>query len=199
MKYIVYSASNSFKRFFSGLVESDVIFRSDLSLTEFDNSELIFLHISSYGKRGFSWLKDHAVKENLKIVMCSNQPDLREMLDAVRFGVKAYCNSYMQSQYYNQLIKLVENGQSWFPPEMLSQTFELAHKSIHGNNMDILLSELTAREKDIASLVAEGLSNKKIAEQFSITEPTVKAHLTNIFKKLQLKDRVALILYMKKS
>jgi DNA-binding NarL/FixJ family response regulator len=54
---------------------------------------------------------------------------------------------------------------------------------------------LTAREMDLVKLVANGYSNKQIAEQRFISEGTVKVHLHNIFDKLQIHSRVALILY----
>ena len=54
---------------------------------------------------------------------------------------------------------------------------------------------LTPREIDLIKLVANGYSNKQIAEQRHISEGTVKVHLHNIFDKLRIKSRVALTLY----
>lgn len=58
--------------------------------------------------------------------------------------------------------------------------------------------KLTGRELEIIKLIAGGLNNKKIASKLSISEKTVKAHLTNIFTKLDIKNRYELILYAKK-
>ena len=55
-----------------------------------------------------------------------------------------------------------------------------------------LLAELTKREREIASLVARGENNKIIARNLDITERTVKAHLTEIFRKLGVTDRLKL-------
>ena len=60
-----------------------------------------------------------------------------------------------------------------------------------------LLDNLTRREYQIATLVGRGESNKRIAQQLAITERTVKAHLTEIFRKLRISDRVKLALIMK--
>ena len=60
-----------------------------------------------------------------------------------------------------------------------------------------LLENLTRREYEIAMLVGKGESNKKIAQHLAITERTVKAHLTEIFRKLQISDRIKLALIMK--
>lgn len=60
----------------------------------------------------------------------------------------------------------------------------------------LTLAGLTAREREIATLVARGDSNKRIAQQLSITERTVKAHLTEIFRKSGVGDRVKLALLL---
>lgn len=55
---------------------------------------------------------------------------------------------------------------------------------------------LTPREMQVAQLVAQGACNKLIADRLSISECTVKAHLSQVFKKMTLPNRVALALYM---
>lgn len=54
---------------------------------------------------------------------------------------------------------------------------------------------LSRRESEVASLVAEGLANRKIAERLFVTEKTVKFHLTNIYRKMKLKSRAQLIVF----
>ena len=58
------------------------------------------------------------------------------------------------------------------------------------------LAELTRREREIAELIGNGESNKQIARTLMITERTVKAHLTEIFRKVGLADRLRLALLM---
>ena len=58
---------------------------------------------------------------------------------------------------------------------------------------------LTPRESQITGLVAQGASNKRIAEQLSISEHTVKAHLTTIFRKIAVSNRLELALHIKAS
>ena len=105
----------------------------------------------------------------------------------------------MAALHYQQMLQQLENGQSWFPPQLLEQTFALAHQASNTPGTAKSLEALTSREKEIALAVAEGKSNRDIASQFKISERTVKAHLTNIFKKLQIKDRVGLVLHLKAS
>jgi two-component system nitrate/nitrite response regulator NarL len=126
-------------------------------------------------------------------------PNIREMLECVRLGTKAYCNSHMATLHYHQMLQLLASGQSWFPPQMLNETFRLAQQAVKPALDQQQLEILTAREKDIAEAVAEGKSNRQIADLYDISEPTVKTHLSNIFKKLELKDRVGLVLYLKQA
>ncbi|MNN80583.1 Transcriptional regulatory protein DegU [compost metagenome] len=60
---------------------------------------------------------------------------------------------------------------------------------------DVTESPLTTREKEILSLVAEGLSNRDISNQLNISEHTTKNHLKNILQKLHLENRVQLTKY----
>jgi RNA polymerase sigma factor (sigma-70 family) len=60
------------------------------------------------------------------------------------------------------------------------------------------LGELTDREKTILELVAQGLTNREIADRLSLSEKTVKHHMTNVLQKLQVRNRVeAVLLAMK--
>ena len=94
---------------------------------------------------------------------------------------------------------MLTNGQSWFPPELLAQTFKLAQQAVDNAPTVAQLSDLTARENEIATYVAEGMSNREIAQHLGISEPTVKSHLTQIFRKLELNDRVGLVLHLKRA
>jgi len=199
MKLIAYSASQSFKQFLNG--HSNLAFEhcSKLHPPSLDQECIHLLHISTMGQPCYSWLKQFTSKSPIKVGICSDLPNIREMLECVQSGAKAYCNSYMASVHFYQMIQLLDDGQSWFPPQMLEQTFKLAHKAANPAIFNNSLEHLTAREKEIALAVAAGKSNIQIASQFKIAEQTVKTHLTNIFKKLELKDRVALVLYLKAS
>jgi RNA polymerase sigma factor (sigma-70 family) len=163
---------------------------------QIDTGHLVILHITSLGAESMHWIRRMATA-GLNIAVCSDRPDIAEMLSCVQAGCKAYCNSYMQAGLYQQMIQQIADGQSWFPPQMLEQTFSLAQAALGVRQHSAALAELTERENEVARAVAEGLSNKQIGERCNISERTVKAHLTNIFKKLDIKDRVALVLRFK--
>jgi len=78
----------------------------------------------------------------------------------------------------------------------LAKALDVARLSLNRSSAFNSLSQLTAREKEISFAVSDGDSNKVIAQKLGIVERTVKSHLTNIFEKLQVKDRVALVIYL---
>jgi two-component system, NarL family, nitrate/nitrite response regulator NarL len=162
-----------------------------------NSKQIQLLHISAFQQTdAINWLRNQAAA-GCVIAVCADRPDLTQMLASVQAGSKAYCNSYMQTGLYQQMLQALETGQSWFPPEMLAQTFTLAQTALKVEKNPAQLEALTERENEIARAVADGLSNRQIAERCDISERTVKAHLTNIFKKLEIKDRVALVLHFK--
>lgn len=197
MQLLAYSSSSAFCHHLDRVFNGRITFSAKLNPPASQTDQIYLLHISTLDQDCIEWMREFADQDHLIIGICSDQPDIEEMLECVDLGARAYCNSYMQQPLYEQLTRLLDNGQSWFPPQMLEQTFKLAKTAMKGKDIDTLLQILTPREKEIALLVLEGLSNKYIADRGNISEPTVKTHLTNIFNKLQLKDRVALVLYLK--
>lgn len=69
------------------------------------------------------------------------------------------------------------------------------NKLRHSSNGSILHDALTAREMEILKLIADGKSNKVIAEELFITIKTVKTHITNILSKLDVEDRTQAAVY----
>ena len=199
MKLIVYSASRSFEQFLNDHLDTAFEFSSQLHAPSDDSEQIYLLHMTSMELDCYEWLLRHVSGKPIQVGVCSDLPNIREMLECVRLGAKGYCNSHMATLHYHQMLELLANGQSWFPPQMLDETFRLAQQTVNPAGDQAQLEILTAREKDIAHAVGEGKSNRQIADLYDISEPTVKTHLSNIFRKLELKDRVGLVLYLKQA
>lgn len=135
------------------------------------------------------------------ILMTSTSND-REGLAALKAGARGYCSLDMDPQLLKKAVTVVVKGEIWvarnvFAPllEELTALTERRHKEFPPN-LDTRLDRLTPREREIAQLIGGGASNKEIAGRLNITEATVKAHLTAIFRKLGLSDRLGLALFV---
>ncbi len=197
MNLVVYSQSEPYNNFMRGSAQITIEFRNQLVIPEKQTQQIHLLHITSLGRKCQTWLNTLTQYDAIPVVVCSDQPSAREMIEMVDLGAKAYCNSYMQLTHYHQMVRLLSTGQSWFPPYLLDRVFSLAANNIkQTQDKEVKLTALTKREKEVTLSVSKGLTNREIASQLNVSERTVKSHLGSIFKKLELKDRVALILYL---
>ncbi len=125
---------------------------------------------------------------NAKIIILSSFIDEDFVRDAMRLGVQGFLSKHAGPKALRDAIYAALRGE--LPLD------DKAVKVLAEQQIDLLAS-VSKREREVIALVAEGLSNKAIAKELNITEKTVKAHLTNIFSKLGLKDRLQLALYAK--
>lgn len=113
--------------------------------------------------------------------------------DAIRLGAKGVVPKDASRDTLLSAIRTVGAGQLWLPPELTARVITNLTRSAPSSLAD-RLGQLTAREREIVALVGEGLKNREIAERLAIAEKTIKGHLTSIFLKLGLRDRLELAL-----
>jgi len=87
-------------------------------------------------------------------------------------------------------VRDVAAGKQWFPIDVVEAA--LRGEGQRQSDSDRLLQGLTDRERQIVVLVADGLSNKEIARRITLTEGTIKIHLHNVYRKLDIPNRTAL-------
>jgi len=122
-----------------------------------------------------------------KVLVLTASESMENAIAAMRLGARAVVQKRFAVQTLMEAIRAVASGQVWMPPHLQAEI--AAQWSTSGSR------RLTGREVEIVHYVAVGLRNAEIASRLSITETTVKTHLNNIFKKLELRDRVELALY----
>jgi DNA-binding NarL/FixJ family response regulator len=137
---------------------------------------------------------------DLSFIVLSPLPNDDEGLYLISHGVKGYCNRYISQALLLKAVELVHMGEVWVGRSLLFKLMNrLGLKSGPKDERqgmkaqaDAKLAKLTERESEIAKLVGAGDSNKVIANKLDITERTVKAHLSAIFRKTATKDRLQL-------
>ena len=196
MKLNVYTKSRTFTRYIQAVTGLDVKFYSELTNFLSEDGSVNLIHAVSFSNDLSLVLEKN--KDNLHVIgIASDSPNVKDLLNYTQLGVKAFFNSFMSTKHYHQLVRLLSNGQSWFPPYLVSEAFSLARTTIDPTRDSDLFYMLTTREREIALAVVDGNTNKQIAVTCGITDRTVKAHLTQIFKKLHVKGRIGLVLYVK--
>ena len=132
----------------------------------------------------------------VKIMLFSNKPNFEQGYSLLQYGIRSYANTYMRPIHLKEAYITVKSGKIWLYPEfiqMMISQLTVSAKMPHIENNSIV-DKMSKRESQIAYLVKDGLSNKDIALRTGITERTVKAHLSSIFEKTGIKDRLTLAL-----
>lgn len=134
-----------------------------------------------------------------RIVM-SLLPYDAEGLRAVNAGAHGYCHQLAVSDLLSEVAQAVGHGGFWLGPDLVQRMVaamrDLLMRSPSTYSGKPNLAVLSDREAQVAKIVAEGKSNKEVADQLHISERTVKAHMGSVFEKLHVRDRVQLVLLM---
>jgi two-component system nitrate/nitrite response regulator NarL len=162
--------------------------------------ELVLLHLTLPGLNGVQGVTALRRKYPKSLLLVfSNIPEENEGIILFSSGVSGYANTYMSPSLLTEAVKIVLMGEIWVGKKLMQRIIgNLAHLNRQQEVPDApeKLSLLTDRERQVASLLAEGASNKVIAQQTGVTERTVKSHLTSIFRKTGTRDRLQLALLL---
>lgn len=138
--------------------------------------------------------------KSLRIFFLSDSPDPAEGLALLQRGTVGYANTYIAPARLVEAMKTVAAGRVWFEQEIISRFIDQLNRAHTqgGAGSSLVLAPLTDREREIALLVAEGLTNQTIGDRLFISERTVKAHLGSIFRKTGTTSRLGLALMIQR-
>ncbi|MFD1411752.1 response regulator transcription factor [Lapidilactobacillus gannanensis] len=126
-----------------------------------------------------------------KIIILTSFIDDEKVYPAIEAGAASYILKTSTAAEIAQAIRATTKGESVLEPEVTTKMMNrMAEK-----NQPQLYEDLTAREREVLSLIAQGKSNKEIADELFITLKTVKTHVSNILAKLQVEDRTQAAIY----
>ena len=136
------------------------------------------------------------IKEQLpgiKIVMLTVSEDDDFLFDAIRFGADGYLLKNLSPEQFYDLLRAVMRNETPLAPAIATRFLAEFRRDTKVREAPTDVPEapvLTRRELEVLRLVADGLGNKEIGTRLSITEGTVKNHVHNALKKLQLENRI---------
>ena len=129
-------------------------------------------------------LKEKKIKTKVLVLTVHNEIDY--LLKAVEIGINGYLLKDSESSELKKAIVSVVDGENYIQPSLIPS---LNAKMIQRDNDKDKIEDLTRRELEVLKLLATGNYNKEIAEELGISERTVKNHVSNIFKKIEVTDR----------
>ncbi len=162
-----------------------------LEMVQKRHPDVLVLDLFMPGSDGFEVLRtlDGAGSRVASIVLTASESQL-DYAQAVRLGARGLVQKGDDPQKLFAAIRTVAGGELAFSEDV---TRQVLHTMVGESRQSATsLQRLSAREREIASLVAHGLKNRDIAKQLSISENTVKRHLQSIFSKTGAHDRLEL-------
>jgi DNA-binding NarL/FixJ family response regulator len=133
-------------------------------------------------------------------VVLHDEPSDEAGLTALGQGASGYCNAHATPELLMSVASVVRGGGLWVGESLLNRLIGniSARATTAGqvNQHHSLLKPLSERERQVALCVASGQSNKEIARQLDVSERTIKAHLSSVFEKLNIRDRLRLAILL---
>jgi DNA-binding NarL/FixJ family response regulator len=165
-----------------------------LALIAQTSPDLVLLDLRLAQASGIGVLSQLASTQRApRVLVVTAFPEEADVAEAVRLGAKGVVLKDATRHTMIAAIRAVAAGQPWLPPELSAKVIAALTRTPPAGapqGFDLL----TPREQEIVALVGQGLKNREIAERLAIAEKTIKGHLTSVFYKLGVQDRLGLAL-----
>ncbi len=180
----------------ASVVDSESLLESLRQLTP--DIALISAHLQEGALSGLATLSEIRKQfPNLHVIVLLDRSQPAQIVQAFRAGARGvFCRSESEPKILYKCVSRVFEGQVWADSTQLGYVLDALSRETPGSAAIANPGPiLTAREKDVVRLVAEGLGNREIAQQLKLSEHTIKNYLFRIFDKLGFSNRVELVLY----
>lgn len=168
------------------LVEAASIAELEARLAEKSDWDLVLLDLNMPGAYGFSGLVLlRGQYPQVPVVMVSAQEEAAVVVRSREFGASGFIPKSSSLETIQQAVRQVLDGDVWWPP----LSAEAASVSAEAKAASEGLASLTPQQFRVLTMVCEGLLNKQIAYELNVSEATIKAHVTAIFRKLGVRTR----------
>lgn len=161
------------------------------------NPNVLLLDIHMPIMNGIEVLRDLKKRKiDVKVIILTIHDEIEYITKAIENGTNGYLLKDIESKELKKAIKLVSDGKQYIQQKLLSKFNSKLDLIERDKN---IISQLTSRELEVLKQVANGMFNKEIATNLNISERTVKNHISNIFKKIDVADRTQAALFAIKS
>ena len=135
--------------------------------------------------------------KGIKSLVVATHTDDNTIIAALKAGASGYLSVNTTIEELVKAIRAVHRGEMWIERKMIAKIIEAGTENdlIPQGRENIQKEQLTPREQEVLTLLTEGHTNKEIANKLFISEKTVKSHMNNIFKRLNVSGRLQAIVY----
>lgn len=158
--------------------------------------DLVLLDLNMPGISGLEAVKV-IVEEmpGVRVLMLTVSEDAQDLMEALRAGASGYLLKNIEMDALLDAIRRAAEGDSVVSPQMTAKLIQGVREQPKTMQVSVDREKFSPRERDILACLARGESNKEIARGLDLAESTVKIHVQNIFKKLNMTSRVQVALY----
>ncbi len=158
--------------------------------------DIILMDINMPGTNGLQAINElKQDKDAPKIIVLTIHEDREYLFKTLQMGVEGYVLKDAEPCVLIEAIRSVYRGQSYIQSNMTKDLVKEFNRITMHEKEKKEENSLTSREIEVLELIAEGMINKEIAKQLYISEKTVKNHVSNIFRKLNVSDRTQAAIY----
>ncbi len=151
------------------------------------NPDVLLLDINMPNKNGIEVLTEIKKKQmKVKVLILTVHTETEYLLKAVDIGADGYIMKDSEFSELRRAIETVVDGEVFIQPSLIPS---LNHRLIARDLDKDKINSLTKRELEVLIQIAGGMANKEIADSLDISERTVKNHISNIFRKIDVSDR----------
>jgi len=193
MKGIIISESLVIRKGVAEILQSEESIKSldeGYMCSDVDNDEydLIIFDLNKNTMQYMDKIKEIKESSDKKVMVLDFYEDVRLFSRCMKAGVDSYILANIEGEGIKYAANLLSKGKKYFDSDLVENYMKK-------DNLEEI-KELTKREKEILICISKGKSNNEIAKELCITEHTVKKHTSNIFEKLNLRDRTHAALYV---
>ncbi|WP_226662839.1 response regulator transcription factor [Microbulbifer aggregans] len=156
--------------------------------------DLLLLDLHMPGAHGFSgliFLAGQYPQLPVMVVSANEKPEV--MCRAIDYGACGFLPKSAPVDQMGEALRQVLSGEIWLPQE-IAERYNAGDTGDSESGVADVIATLTPQQFRVATMLAEGLLNKQIAYEMQVTEATVKAHLTALFRKLEVNSRTQAVL-----